>query len=1201
MKMFAFEWRYFTRQPSFYVTSLLFFLLTFLASVSDSVQIGGGGNVLYNGSFSIAQTLLIMGIFAMFLVVNFVASTATRNDTSKMSELLYSKPINPLSYQLGRFLGSFAIVATVFAFVPLGILMGNFIGELAGWIAPERLGPTNLSFYFSAYVYLSLPTLFVLSCFFYAVAIKFRSMMAVYLSAVGLFILYKISGQFLSEPEYRTIAALLDPFANNTFKEITRYWTIFDKNNSPLELSGVLLENRLLWLGVSVAIMALFGGFRSKVRLNQVKAKKQSKKALKKIAEQLALQTEKIPQLLNNNITTKSSGVQTSAHLRMRILFEVKQVIFSAPFLVLSVLTMFLLVAPLVSPNGSFGTPDWPITRNMVEHITGSIAMLMMIVLAYYSAEVVWRERDSGMGDIVDSMPVNNITFWLSKIIAISLVITLLYVCGIAVTVIYQLLQGYSNIELSQYIFRLSYLTLLPILFAAALAFLLQVLSPNKYIGMMLFVIFIIISMTLSSFGFSHNMFHFGAAPQVPYSDINGYGHFLESNHWYMLYWGGLTLVFASLTFALWHRGPAQTLKIRLTKLNYYLGLEGKAVIALGLLMFIGAGSVIHYNTRIVNEFMVADDRETLQVDYEKGYVEHVNATLPTITKVNATVDIYPSERRIEAVAEITLTNKSDTEITRFLIASPQHTKKWRVEIEGGKQGDVVEKFDTAWFTFDKPLKPGEIRQGKLTVTREHHGFSEGNTDYTLVHNGTFIDNRALFPSFGYQKHWQVRDRHKRKKFDLPELERANKLENINFYNESGLGKGADFIEFEATVSTSKDQFAIAPGYLQSETLVGDRNVYHYKMDAPIKNFYSFLSAKLADKKVEYKGIDIEIYYHESHAMNIERMISSVKDSIDYFSENFGPYQHKQMRIIEYPGYRDFAQSFANTVPYSEDIGFLSDLRDPDEIDIPYYVTAHEVAHQWWGHQVDGANVQGSAVISETLSQYSALMVLEKEYGKEKLRKFLKQELDYYLRGRTSESIEEMPLYRSEGQSYLHYNKGSIVMMAIKERFGEQRLNTILQRFLKAYKYQSAPYPTTLDLLSYLNEGATAEEELFVSNMFEHISLYDLKTTDVKVVGVEGQNDFYDVTLTIDAALNRADGQGKETEVDFVDSIDIGLFSADPEDLSATDFVLYLAKHKIKTGSNEITIRVKGKPRFAGVDPFVRLIDRDSADNIYRL
>jgi ABC-2 type transport system permease protein len=1197
LKMFAFEWRYFTRQPSFYVTSLIFFLLTFFATVSDNIQIGGGGNVLYNGPFSIAQTLLIMGLFAMFLVVNFVASTATRNDTSKMAELLYSKPINPISYQLGRFFGSFAVVATVFAFVPLAIFVGTVIGGLVGWVDPERLGETHLSHYFTAYFYLSLPTLLVLSCFFYAVAMRFRSMMAVYLSAVGLFILYSISGQFLNEPEYRTMAALLDPFAFHTFGEVTRYWTMFDKNNTAIELSGILLENRLLWLAVSVVIMLVFGGFRSKIRLAPTKVSKKSKKQRK--ADELP--EADYSSLLNNNLSTKSAGIQTAAHLRLRIAFEIKQVVFSAPFMVLGVLTIFMLVAPLIDPQGMFGTPNWPLTQSMISLIVNSTGLLMMIVLAYYSAEIVWRERNSGMGDIIDAMPINNITFWLSKIIAISLVLILLYAFGMTVTIVNQLLQGYDNLEISQYIVRLAYINILPLILTAILAFLLQVLSPNKYVGMLLFVLFIISTLVLSNFGFSHNMFQFSSAPRVFYSDINGYGTFLTSQHWYMLYWSGLALVFASLGHALWHRGPAQPLKARFAKASYYLGRSGKITIAAGLIIFIAAGSVIHYNTRVLNEYIISDDREDLQADYEHKYVEFLNADIPTITKTHAKVDIYPSERRIKAVAEITLTNTADHPIERFLVSQPRFSKKWAVEIAGGTLGKVDDKFKTAWFTFEQALQPGETRQGLLKAERTHQGFTDGSNDFNLVHNGTFIDNYSLFPTFGYQSSQQLHDRHKRRQHDLAPLKRANKLEDKRFYNQSFFGNGVAFIDFEATISTSEDQFAIAPGYLQSEKVEQGRRIFHYKMDAPMVNFYSIMSAKLSSKKQRYKDIDIEVYYSKNHAMNVERMIESVRDSIDYYSANFGAYQHKQLRIIEFPGYRSFAQSFANTVPYSENIGFITDLRDAENIDPVYYVTAHEVAHQWWGHQVGAANVQGSAIISETLSQYSALMVMEKKYGKTKIRKFLKYELDRYLRGRSVEFLEEMPLYRSENQQYIHYRKGSVIMMALKDRLGEQRLNSALHNFLAKYKYQSTPYPTTLDLIAYINQDTNEKEQQFVSNLFEYISLYDLKTTDVKVVAVENEPELYDVTLTIEAALKRADGQGKETDIEFSDLVDIGLFSADPEDLSAQDFVLYLAKHQIKTGTNTITVRVKGKPEYAGVDPFVKLVDRDSADNIYHL
>jgi hypothetical protein len=162
-QLIRFEWRYYLRQPSFYVTSLLFFLMTFFAASSESVQIGGGGEVWGNGPFAISQTLLVMSIFSMFLVVNFVGSTALRNNACQMEELVYSKPLVSWQYQLGRFIGSYAVVALVFAFVPLGTL----VGSLMPWVDQERFGPTVLAYYVQAFLMFSLPTLFVLSALFF--------------------------------------------------------------------------------------------------------------------------------------------------------------------------------------------------------------------------------------------------------------------------------------------------------------------------------------------------------------------------------------------------------------------------------------------------------------------------------------------------------------------------------------------------------------------------------------------------------------------------------------------------------------------------------------------------------------------------------------------------------------------------------------------------------------------------------------------------------------------------------------------------------------------------------------------------------------------------------------------------------------------------------------------------------------------------
>jgi aminopeptidase N len=158
-------------------------------------------------------------------------------------------------------------------------------------------------------------------------------------------------------------------------------------------------------------------------------------------------------------------------------------------------------------------------------------------------------------------------------------------------------------------------------------------------------------------------------------------------------------------------------------------------------------------------------------------------------------------------------------------------------------------------------------------------------------------------------------------------------------------------------------------------------------------------------KKDRWNDVAIEVYYQPGHEYNLDRMIASVKASLDYYTTNFGPYQHKQFRILEFPRYEVFAQAFPNTIPYSEAIGFIARVRegDKEDIDYPYYVTAHEAAHQWWAHQVIGGDVQGSTMLSETLAQYSALMVMKRKYGEAKMQRFLSYDPDRYLLGRASE------------------------------------------------------------------------------------------------------------------------------------------------------------------------------------------------------
>jgi aminopeptidase N len=342
------------------------------------------------------------------------------------------------------------------------------------------------------------------------------------------------------------------------------------------------------------------------------------------------------------------------------------------------------------------------------------------------------------------------------------------------------------------------------------------------------------------------------------------------------------------------------------------------------------------------------------------------------------------------------------------------------------------------------------------------------------------------------------------------------------------------------------------------------------------------------------------VYHHPAHDWNVENMVRGTKKSLDYFSANLSPYQYRQFRIMEFPRYATFAQSFPNTIPFSEAIGFVADLRDPLEIDYVFYVTAHELAHQWWGHQVVGAQMQGMTVIVETLAQYSALMVMEHEYGADQMRRFLKYELDNYLRSRGGELIEELPLMKVENQPYIHYRKGSVVLYALKDAIGEDKVNAALRSFIARFGFGNDPFPTAGDLVAEFRTVAGPGYESLISDLFESIVLWDLRVAEASVREVGDQ---FEVTMTVDARQLEADGAGRETEVPLRATVDVAAFPPAEGDLPDNWLPkpLHLERKVLTDGPQTFTFTLAERPAQVAVDPYVKLIDRNPDDNLKTL
>ena len=426
---------------------------------------------------------------------------------------------------------------------------------------------------------------------------------------------------------------------------------------------------------------------------------------------------------------------------------------------------------------------------------------------------------------------------------------------------------------------------------------------------------------------------------------------------------------------------------------------------------------------------------------------------------------------------------------------------------------------------------------------------------------------------------------------------------NNLLFNDDG-----DFISFEGTVSTAPDQIAIMPGYLQKKWKANGRQYYSYKMNDKLDFFYNISSAAYAVHKEVWKGkagekVNIEIYHHPTHTYNIDRFVKSVKHSMDYYSENYGPYQYTQMRILEFPRYASFAQSFPNTVPFAEFFGWVGDFSDPNDLDYVYTVTAHEVAHQWWSHQITPSATRGANQISESMAEYSSLMVMKKEYGVDAMQKFLKEELDTYLRIRANESKFEKTLMDNDNQQYVWYQKGGLVLYGLQDLIGEKNLNNAFKAYIEAARFrQKAPFTTTLEWYDFMKAATPADLQYYLEDSFKKITLYSNKVTKASYKKVVNGN--YEVTLEIESSKSYFDGNGKLLSTGTKPNLlEIAVFDNDTKNKQGmtTKAPLVMKKVWVKPGKSTYTFITKKLPIKAGIDPYNKMIDRIPDDNIMTL
>lgn len=1191
-----FELRYQIGNPVFWVAAIMFFLLTFGATTAESIRLGSGGNIHTNAPTAVAQIQLMMSLFFMFVTTAFVGNVVVRDDESGFGGIIRSTKVGKLPYMFGRFSGAFLGAAVAFLAVPLAIWIGTFMP----WINPDFLGPNRLQDYVWGYFVLALPNLLITSAIFFAVACWTRSVTYSYLTVIlFMFAYFALTAMLRKWPDL-SFAAYFEPFGSIAFGVAIRYLTPIQANTQALELSGLLLGNRMVWLAISAAIVVVaVWRFRFADRgLAKSNTKRQAARE-QKLAAAIPVVVARLP--------ANTPECAAWHQLYTRALFEMKLVFKSPAFWVLALVGALNLFLTLNLAGRFYGVPMWPRTFAIVDVVLGTSVLITLLMAIYFSGEIVWRERERRFSEILDATPLPNWVLLISKLAGV--VGALLVLCVAVVlfeSILFQFVRGLTDIEFRQWLAWFVGPAALYVIQISVLSIVVQAVSPNKFVGWGIMLLYLIASTVFASLGLDHPLLNY-AAVTVPLSDMNGANYGGAAGWWLRIYWTVFAVILVVIGHLMWRRGTAVTIKGQWRTLPSRLRGKPLTFLSSALAVTIVMAGFLYYNMNILNHFGSKDEEESRLADYEKEYSQYVGLPQPTLTDIKLDVDLQPSRRFAQFDGTYDFVNATAAPIESLHVRMQAPTILLEtISVPGAKLVHDDQENRHQIYRFDRPLQPGASGTLTFRTVMAKRGLASLPSDRRLYEfdaqpapNGAYLTSLGFAPALGMNRSGFLQGNHLRRKHGLePELP-TPQLEDDAALAWSYVG--VDRVNTDITVTTDADQTLVVTGARVSDSVVNGRRTARFVSPIPTLNFITIQSARYDVKTADADGVKLSVYYFPEHPWNIDRMLGVMRDALDYYRKNYGPYQYSYARIIERPDYGGGANSAPGTVGYSEKVGFTMDLRDPKGLDFLGYVTAHELAHQYWFHQVMPADVQGAEVLTETLSQYSAMMVMKHRYGPDQIRQFLKYELDYYLQGRRQEAAQEQPLARVNKQGYIHYNKGSVVMYLIQDRLGEERVNAVLRNLVDRYRFKAAPYARSSDLVDGLLALArTPAERELILDLFYRITLYDLRVKQASVRQLpDGQ---YETTLTVAAGKAYADGTGNEKIAQLDEQIDVGVFTAQPGDPGfGSDQVVSMQRLPIRSGEQQVRLVTKVKPLYAGVDPYLTFIDRNANDNIVRV
>ncbi len=1030
--LIAYHLNLYLKSYTTYVVLALLLGLGFFAGNNFNLTVSD--EVFLNSPYSIGFLTAMLSLIIIFIATIIGSQLLFKEWDNRFDLILYSTPLTKCQFLFSRFSTFFLLVFMVFSCFYLGFIIGQNMRS-GSEIHPDF----HLEYYLYPFLLFGVINAFFVCSFLSLVAFVWRNKMLMVISGLLLYVLYMVLMVFSNSPFMNaglpqselagTVSALLDPFGVSAYFQNTKHFTVDERNQQLVHLTGLLLINRILFIALSFAFMYIAQQLFS----FSVSKRKKKKNIILEPVEEVNFSAEKII-TKTPNFNLKSQFLAIASFAKIDLVYIFKSILLPASSLILLFsigMEMHGNIEKGIRMPQKFATSGLLATT-----INKNFFLLGALLLTYFINDIFWRSQTSRFSLIQNS------TYNQSQKIKghwLSMSVLVIFFTSILITeaLIFQISYGYFIVDPGAYAGVVLFNTL-PLILLAGILLLLNAVIKHKYKALGISVLFTIIfatpvSKVVTDISLLRFLFGFNGV----WSDFNGYGGYLAS---YLERW-----IFGfSIVIFLW--------------LLYYLTQKSKNILAFSYLIipvFVAA----FFGFSFMKGFAGSDEQSGINraVIYEQQFKKFQHISQPIITHVKTSVDLFPEKHSYTIKGTYVLKNKTAKSIDSVLLNFPENFTISKVVLTYQNTKKLIDQINPV-VKLEKSMKPGDSATLNFKMKYQWHPVNGHDPINAIIENGSFMRISRYYPTVGYQSDLEISDTDLRKKRELGSGPGLKKLEDSTYTLQEA-------ITLDMLISTPKNQTAIGTGELVKSWEKEGRNYFQYKTKEPVPFRFALSSAEYEFKKVNHRGTDIYVYYSPRHGENVEHLINNTKLTLDYCEKNFGKYPFPSITFAEVSSFTQGfnATAYPATIFMNEAMAFHANLSAEQKQDVINELAGHEVAHFWWGTtQINPDYREGGAMLTETLAMYTEMMIFKKMYGKEKMMEKVQMYQEMYENQRGFST--EVPLSRvAANQVHISYYKGAVVMVKLSELIGEAKVNEALRNFLEQHKIpKSQPVSTDL-------------------------------------------------------------------------------------------------------------------------------------------